>query len=289
MSQQKVLVIGMGQVGLCLRDTQPENVIAHYLDRSQLDITDEKRVHEVIKDLQPDCVINAAAYTAVDKAEDEPELAFAVNEHGAKNIAAACELDGARMIHISTDFVFDGKKQAPYTPEDAPNPLNVYGASKLAGEKTVLGESKGALVVRTSWVFSHYGHNFSKTMLRLMADGKSLNIVNDQIGSPTSARSLAKYLWKLSDSSSINGIQHFSNTGYCSWYDFAKEIGQSGLDVGLLDSQSSCSPIKSEEFPQKAVRPRYSIMLASEANIAPWSEALREELELMQLARFSNV
>ena len=198
-------------------------IIAYDVD--ELDITRGDAVRDCLLSRRPDLVINAAAYTAVDKAESDKDNAFAVNADGPKNIAAACKLAGARMIHISTDFVFDGKSSRPYLPGDPAAPISVYGASKLEGERQALGHNEGrTAVVRTSWLYSRHGGNFVKTMLRLMKDKPQVGVVSDQIGTPTWARTLAEAVWRFAKKPELFGIYHLSDAGVASWYDFAVAI-----------------------------------------------------------------
>lgn len=196
----KVLVFGAaGQLGRALADAEPDRVAVTYVSRSDCDITDAQAVTEVIDRLDPDYIISCAAYTAVDKAEEEIGLCYQVNRHAVQTIAKCCN-DGSsrRLIHISTDFVFDGKKTTPYTPDDQPNPLGVYGASKLAGEDVALNTIPDqVMIIRTAWVYYTKGNNFVNTMLRLMSERDELNVVNDQRGAPTFAGSLADVIWEL--------------------------------------------------------------------------------------------
>lgn len=227
-----------------------------------LDITDNVRVNRKITDLMPNVVINAAAYTAVDKAESERDAAFMVNESGPRNIARACSTAGCRFIHVSTDFVFDGKSPLPYMPEDSPQPLNVYGDSKFQGEKAVLMETNGeALIFRTAWVYSAHGNNFVKTMLGLMREREQLGVIYDQLGSPTWARSLAKTIWTAVVSfPKAKGIYHWTDAGVASWYDFATAIQDEALILGLLDKAIPIMPIRSHQYPTPAKRPANTVL-----------------------------
>lgn len=264
-----------GQLGWELGRVLDESRAAHaewasatealFLDSKELDITNVDQVADVLSTFNPDLVINAAAYTAVDRAESDSADAYAVNETGVGNLAGACKKLGCRLLHVSTDFVFSAEKNTPYQPNDLVAPLNVYGASKLAGERLaheILGAD--AIVVRTAWVYSIHGNNFVKTMLRLMAEKEQLSVVCDQIGSPTSARLLAEALWSLSTramtDSSIEPIYHWTDLGTASWYDFAVAIQEFGLDVGLLQKAIPIIPIRTAEYPTPAKRPAYSVM-----------------------------
>jgi len=201
----------------------------------------------------------------VDKAESQPELAFAVNATGPGNLAAAAGEVGARFIHLSTDFVFDGAKSSPYRPDDRPNPLNIYGASKLAGEVAVREKSPGALIVRTSWLYAAHGHNFVKTMLRLLAEREQLQVVADQVGTPTWAGFLARALWAAAARPELRGIYHWSDAGVASWYDFALAIQEEALQLGLLSRAIPIEPITTAAYPTAALRPAYSVLDKSSA------------------------
>jgi len=256
---RRILLAGAGgQVGIALQQQMPGAVKLLALDRKGLDITDTKAVAEVVKSFRPDWIINAAAYTAVDKAESEPEAAFAINREGAANLARAAELVKARMVHISTDYVFDGRQARPYKPDDPVNPLNVYGESKLAGEsaiREVLGDN--LLIIRTAWVYAAHGKNFLTTMLRLMREQDELRVVEDQIGTPTSAVSLASVIL-MSVSSNLTGIHHCTDAGVASWYDFAIAIRELVTDLDI----KSCRihPIQTVEYQTPAKRPICSVL-----------------------------
>jgi dTDP-4-dehydrorhamnose reductase len=218
-------------------------------------------VSAVLRRERPDVVLHAAAYTDVDGAEVQIDRAEAVNRVGSANIArTASEID-ARVIHISTDFVFDGTQGHPYAPEDPPNPLNVYGKSKLAAEREVARFTEGrALIVRTAWVYSEYGNNFVHTMLRLMRERESLAVVSDQVSSPTWGRMLAEALWRAADRPMLQGILHWTDAGVASWYDFAIAIQEEALRLGLLSRAAGIQPVRSDEFPRPARRPLYSVL-----------------------------
>jgi dTDP-4-dehydrorhamnose reductase len=285
----KVLVTAKnGQLGWELTQTLPTNIDAIFLDSKELDITNPESVFEKVKDFKPDLVINAAAYTAVDKAESDSEAAFLVNEQGAKNLALACKEIGAKLIHISTDFVFDATKNTPYQPADKTNPLGIYGASKLAGEKAVLDVmGDDVSIIRTAWVYSMHGNNFVKTMLRLMAEKEQLGVVADQVGTPTSANNLAKAIWLLAEQNNSGDVAfgktyHWTDLGTASWYDFAIAIQELGIEAGVLDKQIPISPIKASQYPTPAKRPAYSVLdtslLREDLNIlgSHWRTALKE-------------
>jgi dTDP-4-dehydrorhamnose reductase len=212
-----------GQLGWELRRTAPPDIDLSPFTSRQLDITRKEQVADTVAGIRPALIINGAAYTAVDRAEQESDLAFAVNGRGVANLAEAARQCGARLIHISTDFVFDGSQSHPYLPTDETNPLSVYGASKREGEKLALAILPDALIVRTAWVYSSHGANFVKTMLRLMNDRETIGVVADQVGSPTWANGLARTLWQLS-ATGLHGIHHWTDSGVASWYDFAVAI-----------------------------------------------------------------
>lgn len=258
----KVLITGKnGQLGWELCNRVPESAIEVFaFDSAELDITDAKKVAEIFASIQPDVVINCAAYTAVDKAESDKAAAFLVNEDGAKNMANACKKFGARLLHISTDFVFDGTKCSPYIATDKPNPLGVYGASKLAGELAVQSLLPEAIIVRTAWVYSSHGNNFVKTMLRLMQEKPQLGIVSDQIGTPTYAAGLADWLWAVVNKPDIKGIYHWTDAGVASWYDFAIAIQALALEKGLLHKEIPVLPIYAAQYPTPAKRPAFSVI-----------------------------
>jgi len=261
----KVLITGTnGQLGWELQRTLPDGFQLFPFDHSQLDITNALTVGHVVHDINPDLIINTAAYTAVDKAEEETGKAYAVNAQGAATIAQAAAESNARLIHISTDFVFDGSKSTPYLPSDSTNPLGVYGASKLEGEKQVADILPEALIIRTGWLYSAYGHNFVKTMLKLMNDREELSVVGDQVGTPTWARGLAKSIWDLIAKPEIKGIVHWTDAGVASWYDFAVAIQEEAITLGLLKKEVPIYPINTKEYPTPAQRPSYSVLDKSE-------------------------
>ena len=258
----KVLITGSnGQLGWELQRTAPDNVSLLALNSKQLDITSQANVNQAIQQFQPNVLINTAAYTAVDNAEKEQEKAFAVNAMGAGIVAESAHNNGVRIIQISTDFIFDGEKSSPYLPEDRPNPLCIYGASKLEGEVLVCEASKyEALVLRTGWVYSAHGHNFVKTMLRLMNERDQISVVDDQVGTPTWAKGLAEAIWKFVELPDLKGTYHWTDAGVASWYDFAEIINSEALNIGILGQKISIKPIRTEEYKTAAIRPAYSVM-----------------------------
>lgn len=256
-----VLVTGAnGQLGQSIQfiaNQYPEIEFAFY-SSTALDITNKEEINAVFLKIEPDFCINTAAYTAVDKAESEPEKAHLVNFIGPENLATICKEYDTVLLHISTDFVFDGNASKPYTEEDLPNPKSVYGHTKLEGEKAVQRIWKNHFIIRTSWVYSQFGNNFMKTMLRLGTERESLSIVNDQIGTPTHAVDLAEALVSIINQqhaiSNIYGIYNFSNEGSCSWYDFTKEIFKvNNITVNVF-------PIPTLDYPTPAKRPKYSVL-----------------------------
>ena len=288
----KVLITGAGgQVGWELQQTVSTDIEITALHRVELDIADQAAVMSVIKELQPDLVINAAAYTAVDKAEEEVDRAYKVNVDGAANIARAVEDCSARLIHISTDFVFDGTGTKPYLPGDEPKPSGVYGTSKLQGERAVMAETSGrAVILRTAWVYSVHGSNFVQTMLRLMAEREELGVVDDQVGTPTWAKELAKTIWLIAGKTDMQGTYHWTDDGKASWYDFALAIQEEAYGLGLLQKTIPIKPIKTEEYPTPARRPAYSVLdktstlEALDCKAPHWRESLIKMLiELKEL------
>ena len=232
----KTLVLGCnGQLGAALSETAPLSALVVGLDLPDLDITDAAAVVEACRRLRPELIVNAAAFTAVDRAESEPALARAVNVHGSCNVAVAARSVGARLIHISTDFVFDGEGSRPYTPGSEPNPLSIYGQTKRDGELAVLDiESESTVVVRTAWLYSKTGKNFVMTMLRLMTERSELAVVADQVSTPTWANSLATAVWEIAGTSDLAGVHHWTDGGIASWHDFAVAIQEEALSLGLL-------------------------------------------------------
>ena len=281
----KVLLIGKtGQLGWELQQTSPAQIDLVALDRIAIDLTDSASVHQQIQAIQPELVINAAAYTAVDQAESSPESAYAVNRDGVGHIADACVAAGSRLIHVSTDFVFDGSHSRPYQITDTPHPICVYGASKLAGESLVAEEMPdSSVIVRTAWVYSAHGSNFVKTMLRLMKTKPTLNVVSDQIGSPTWAKGLAEWIWAIAAKPSVSGLHQWTDAGVASWYDFAVAIQTLALEKGLLETPIEIRPIPSEAYPTPAQRPAYSVLDKQVAESAAAIETIhwRKQLSTM--------
>ena len=257
----KVLITGSnGQLGFELMKRCPGETECRGVDLPEIDITNRDHVNGLCDDFRPDVLINAAAYTAVDQAETEEEAAFAVNVDGAGNLAEAARSCGSRLIHISTDFVFDGASGRPYQVSDPAVPRGVYGKTKLLGEQAVLRELPDAVVIRTSWLYSSHGKNFVRTMLQLMGKGKPLKVVCDQVGTPTWAGGLAAVLWEAVRRPGLRGIYHWSDNGVASWYDFAVAIQEEAVRLGLLERIVEILPIKGEDHRTPAARPSYSVM-----------------------------
>lgn len=286
----KVLITGAnGQLGNEIRTLEkayPAFDFA-FTDVSELDITDAAAVSSFVKDNSIEAIINCAAYTAVDRAEDDAELCEKINSAAPANLASAAAANGCKLIHVSTDYVFDGTAHVPYTEDIAPCPASVYGITKLKGEQNIISLCPGAVIVRTAWLYSSFGNNFVKTMLRLGKERPALSVVFDQIGTPTYAADLAKVLLDICtilgrDGKEHGGVYHFTNEGVCSWYDFTHEIHSiAGIDSCKL------SPILSKDYPAKAPRPHYSVLDKSKIKaefgieIAHWRDALCRCMKLL--------
>lgn len=282
----KGLVFGKtGQVASCLSGRLKSLETAWFLDREQADLCRPETVGKAIETLEPDVVINAAAYTAVDQAESEPELAHVVNAQAPAAMAEACARVGAWLIHYSTDYVFDGTAIDPYGEDNPVSPLNVYGRTKLAGEAAIRENHDRYLIFRTSWVYSNHGRNFLNTMLRLVAERDELSIVADQVGAPTYAGSIAeateKVLHNLAthhrDTSDAAGVYHMTCGGQTSWYEFARSI----FELTGQSDKVRVHPVSTDEFPTPARRPLFSLLSNEKlervfgVRLEPWDEALR--------------
>ncbi|WP_159801380.1 dTDP-4-dehydrorhamnose reductase [Flavobacterium sp. MK4S-17] len=254
----KVLVTGAdGQLGQAIKSVAGNynSFIIYYAARTEADITNIDQIEKLFEKIKPDYCINTAAYTAVDRAEVEADKAYAVNAVGAGNIAAICKKHNTVLLHISTDFVFDGLNTTPYKEMDVPNPLNVYGKTKLDGEIKIAAEMRNYYIIRTSWLYSDFGNNFMKTMLRLAHEKNEINVVNDQTGTPTNAIDLAFVLLHIiTHDNSKFGIYNFSNEGKASWYDFAKKIFE------INEINIALHPIPASSYPTPAKRPAYSVL-----------------------------
>lgn len=279
MSRIKVLVTGAkGQLGVdlvkCLEQSGDYEVYG--FDRQALDITKMSQVLDVFHECNPDIVIHSAAHTKVDLAESEPEEAFQINALGTRNISVAAEKIGAKLVYISTDYVFDGQGEKSYNEFHPTNPLGIYGQSKLAGEQFVREFHSQYFIVRTSWVYGLHGPNFVKTMLKLAQSHDKISVVFDQIGSPTYTVDLAQFIVEQLISTELYGVYHASNSGSCSWFEFAKAIFE---EAGL--HHVKVNPVTTAEFPRPAPRPAYSVMdhmairLNGLKDLPPWQESLR--------------
>lgn len=259
----KVLLIGANsQLGRCIKDRAPDNWHLIAMTTAELDITDNQQCLQVIEHYHPDAIINTAAYTAVDKAENDEKNAFLVNAVGTKNLAVIADSANIRLIHISTDYVFDGTSEQPYQTTDTPNPISVYGRSKLAGELLLLAHSSQSQIIRTSWLYSEYGHNFVKTMIRLAEEGReTLDIVNDQIGSPTYAGHLAQVIINVLNKPMTTRLLHYCDREIMSWYDFATAIFTARQQKGL--AYCTVNPVPSLQYPTPVKRPAYSVLQSS--------------------------
>jgi len=292
-----LLTGGAGQLGHELRRQLPSGVELIATSRAggdglrPLDLADPQACRQAVLDLRPDWVLNSGAYTAVDRAESEPELAHAVNGGAPRALAEALLQTGGRLLQLSTDFVFNGNQGTPYRPEQARDPLGVYGASKAAGElavEQVLGGSGRGVIVRTSWVMGPVGRNFALTMLGLHrergAAGQALAVVADQVGCPTSTHTLAAACWRVLQTGLEAPVLHWSDAGAASWYDVAVAVGELGQQLGLVEQPAAVRPITSAEYPTPARRPGYSLLACSSSRallgLEPthWRTALRQLL-----------
>ena len=294
----KVLLTGAaGQLGQALQASTPAEISLIATSRKggdgrlALDLADADACHAVVQEHRPDWVLNAGAYTAVDKAESEPELANAVNAAAPAAFATALEALGGRLLQISTDFVFNGAQGSPYQPEQSKTPLGVYGASKAAGEDAILGVFKDearAHILRTSWVMGPVGKNFALTMLRLHRERETLGVVSDQLGCPSSTINLATACWqsiKRASQGNLPTVMHWSDAGAASWYDVSVAVGEIGQELGLLDTPALVHPIQTKDYPTPAARPSYSLLDCSgtrkalQLNAEHWRHALKTVLQ----------
>ncbi|MEH0876403.1 dTDP-4-dehydrorhamnose reductase [Pectobacterium cacticida] len=276
----KILLTGAnGQLGRCFQDWLPQEWEIWATDSAELDITDRQAVFAAVAAFRPEAIVNAAAYTAVDKAENEPELAALINKTGPENLALAAKAINARLVHVSTDYVFDGTATEPYLETDKPNPLGVYGQTKLDGERSVEAVLPEAIIIRTAWVFSEYGNNFVKTMLRLGKERDELNVVADQRGCPTYAGDIAQAIIDLLKQNATGGIYHFCGDKEVSWHEFAEAIFAQAVDKGILAKAPVVNAITTEQYPTPAKRPAYSNLdckkiKALKIKLSDWSFAL---------------
>jgi dTDP-4-dehydrorhamnose reductase len=296
MLKKKIVVTGAnGQLGMEFRRLESEftQYDFHFAGHSELPVEERERVNDYFDRQQPFACINCAAYTAVDKAESEKEKAMAVNGEAVGFLATASARNESVFIHISTDYVFDGNSSVPYTENDNTNPVNHYGLTKLVGEQLALRNNPASIIIRTAWVYSEYGNNFVKTMMRLMRERESISVVNDQMGSPTYAADLAEAIMQIirtidesndfaADKITQPAIFHYSNEGVVSWYEFAEAIRQ------LVNSNCKVNPITTSEYPTPARRPHYSLLEKSKIknsfslSIPPWKQSLQKCIERLQ-------
>ena len=286
----RVLILGAaGQMGQALWELRPPNVEIVRSARQDLDLADRAGIEPALRAANPDVILNAAAYTTVDRAEAEPLVAQAVNAEAPRELARLAQAWNIRLIHLSTDFVFPGDRGRPWRPEDPVSPVNRYGASKAEGESSVRTFAPDhSLIVRTGWVYAPWGNNFFRTVLRLLDERPELRVIDDQLGTPTSALSLARFLWQAAFRNELTGILHWSDTGVASWYDFACAIQEEALHQGLLARRIPIHPIPTREYPLPAPRPAQGILDKSETihrtGMEPvhWRKALAE---VVQMAR----
>lgn len=279
----KILITGSnGQLGNSfIKIAKNYNCDFVFTDKDELDITNESQVQCFLKKNRFDFVVNAAAYTAVDKAENDFDMAYLLNATAPYLLAKYSKKYSSQFIHISTDYVFDGNSSTPYSSMSKPNPKSVYGGTKFYGEKKILRVNKDAKIIRTAWLYSEFGNNFVKTMIKLAQTKSNINVVFDQIGTPTYATDLAKAIMSMINNMPSQNIFHFTNEGVCSWYDFAKKI----MDLKHLSCK--VSPILSKDFPTIARRPHYSVLDKSEIKdkvqikIPHWEDSLKECLKLL--------
>lgn len=285
----KILVLGKtGQVGRSLQKTLPHST---FWGREELDLSRPKTVRHAVLELEPDCIINAAAYTAVDRAESEPELTNLVNAVSVEALAHAAEEIKIPLVYVSTDYVFSGELDRPYVETDEPAPKSVYGTTKLAGEQAIQAHCSRYWIFRTSWVFSEYGHNFVKSMLQLGRERDSLSIVNDQRGRPTYAGHIAEVIeevidrWQAEDPMPW-GIYHLASAGEVTWYEFAQEIFRQAVVAGVLEKAPELKAISTEHFPTLAARPRNSSLEHSKLEqylrdpLPDWKKSLKKVISL---------
>ena len=298
----KILLIGgTGQLGLDIIKNSPKNIKLLAPNRTQLDLSKSEDCYKYIVDLKPDWVINSGAYTNVEKAEKEKELALKINAKGPESIAKALSETGGKLLQISTDYVFDGKKNTPYKVNDNISPINFYGLSKAKGEEYIqraLPRENQLCIIRTSWLMSPFGKNFANKIMELISDRDELKVIYDQIACPTTTRSLSKIVWKAIEYNNIYTlkqdkfpkINHFSNSGIASWYDVAVELKEIGLKYGFLKKSGDIIPVLSKEYKTDAMRPNYSVLDTSDLrrilNISNkhWRKSLSEAFQEIKIS-----
>jgi dTDP-4-dehydrorhamnose reductase len=275
-----------GQLGMELQASAPKGWRVIPCGGTALDVSNDAQTRYVFQRERPGLVINAAAYTAVDAAESDADRAAAVNARGAANVAQAARECGARVIHLSTDFVFDGQQGRPCAPDDEPRPLCVYGRTKLEGERAVARVGEGAsVIIRSAWIYSAQGKNFVLTMLGLMREKDAVSVVSDQVGTPTWGRGLAEAIWATAERPEMRGVYHWTDAGVASWYDFAVAIQEEALGMGMLERAVPVRPVRSADYPRPAMRPSFSVLdntgtWAALGRVAPhWRVSLRSMLQ----------
>lgn len=304
----KILIIGSnGQLGFSLCNSAPK--LIHESDtklikttRKEFDLSNKKECHQFISQIKPDWIINSGAYTAVDKAEENKVQAFKINSKGPEFLTKICTEQGIKMIHISTDFVFDGKSKKPYETYDNLNPINVYGASKALGEKLILRNSSdydNIFIIRTSWIMGIYGNNFLLKILKLIANKDKLNVVNDQVGCLTNVEHLSKVCWLIiqyvEKEKKIPRILHYSENGCCTWYDIAQEINAYVANQNIFNHKTEINPVSSDFFNLPAKRPKYSLLNCTKTydvlNFTPpsWEESVSNLLNSLDINYFRNL
>lgn len=285
----KILVLGGGQIATAVVRAAPSGHEIIARNHLELNIADAQAVARTLSQVKADWIVNAAAYTAVDRAEDEPAEARAVNDTAVELLAEGAVQENSRLLHLSTDFVFDGKSNRAYLPSDETNPLSVYGTTKLAGERHVLAGQKG-IVLRTSWVYASAGKNFVLTMLKLMRERDEVSVVCDQIGVPTWAASAAAAIWSIIEAGAQGGIYHWTDLGLASWYDFAVAVQEEARLRNLLSRSIPLVPIPSAAYPTRARRPAFSVLNTESTKAATqlagqhWRDNLRRMLDELRAA-----
>lgn len=284
---KKIIVIGSyGQLGSELQElaSQYKNYQFFFYDKEHLDIVKKEDVDRKIEEIKPDFLVNCAAYTAVDKAETDTALAFAINSDAVRNLAEACTRNNTKFVHISTDYVFDGKATQPYKETDPVSPANIYGQSKLKGEEEAVAANPEVIIIRTAWVYSTFGANFVKTMLRLMQSKPEIGVVADQYGTPTNAADLAEAILQIIDGGKwVPGVYHFTNEGMISWFDFANEIKT------LVNAPCIVNAITTAQYPTPAQRPQYSVLDKTKIqqtfgiSLKDWRESLEKCIGKMKV------